>query len=292
MEIRVLQYFLTIAQEGSINRAASVLHITQPTLSRQISAMEEELNVQLFDRNGKKLQLTEEGRLLRRRAEEILSLIDRTENELHEQDSSMEGRIVIGCGELSAVENLSHMIGSYHSLYPRVQFDLITETSDLIQEQLAAGKLDIGVLLEPIEIEKFDFIRLKDSEHWAVMLSREDPLCEKETIRPEDLIGSPLILPRRAGVKNELENWFGENYKKLDILFTSNMSTNGAVMVRSGLARYITLEAPMRLWDDRKICIRSMDPPLASSSVLAWRKYMTNRQVVTRFIDHIYAYRA
>lgn len=155
MEIRVLRYFLTVVREEGINRAAEVLHITQPTLSRQLSQLEEEVGVKLFHRGARKITLTNEGILLRRRAEEILSLVDRTEKELVEQEELVEGRIVIGCGELAAVQILPEMIESFHEKYPLVSYDIFTANADLVKEQMEKGLIDIGVLLEPIDKQFF-----------------------------------------------------------------------------------------------------------------------------------------
>lgn len=179
MEIRVLRYFLTVVREGGINRAAQVLHITQPTLSRQLSQLEEEVGVTLFHRGARKITLTNEGILMHRRAEEILALVERTEKELIEQEERVEGRIVIGCGELAAVWTLSEVIETFHKKYPLVSYDIFTANADLVKEQMEKGLIDIGVLLEPVDMEKFDFIRLEGKERWVVLMRPDDPLAEK-----------------------------------------------------------------------------------------------------------------
>ena len=231
MEIRVLRYFLAVAREEGINRAAEVLHITQPTLSRQLSQLEDEVGVKLFHRGSKKITLTNEGILLRRRAEEILSLVDRTERELMEQDELVEGRIVIGGGELAAMQVLPEIIESFREKYPLVTFDIFTGNADLVKEQMEKGLIDIGVLLEPIDIEKFEFIRLQGKERWVVLMRPDDALAGKEFVCAKDLENKPLILPRRTNVKNELSNWFGDSFQEQQVLFTSNLTTNSALMV-------------------------------------------------------------
>ncbi len=296
MEIRVLNYFLTIVREGSINKAAQVLHITQPTLSRQIAQLEEELQVQLFDRSSRRLHLTEEGMLLRRRAEEILSLVDRTEQDLAGSEDLVEGTIVIGCGEMAAVEDLSALIREFHASYPKVNFDIITAGADTVKEQMEKGLIDIGVLLEPIEIDTFDFIRLKDRERWVALMTPEDPLAGKEYVTAKDLRDGELIIPRRSGVKNEVENWFGNYYKDLHVLFSSNLTTNGAYMMRQGLGRTIVIEGAAALLDPEKIVMKPLYPELRSSSVFAWKKFAaenhTLSQAVSKFINYIYACQA
>ena len=287
MEIRVLRYFLAVVREGGINRAAEVLHITQPTLSRQLSQLEEEVGVKLFHRGARKITLTNEGILLRRRAEEILSLVDRTEKELIEQEELVEGRIVIGCGELATMQILPEMIEAFHEKYPLVSYDIFTANADLVKEQMEKGLVDIGVLLEPIDIEKFDFIRLEGKERWVVLMRPDDPLAEKEAVSAKDLENLPLILPRRTNVRNELSNWLGDSFESTQALFTSNLSTNGALMVQRGLAYAIVIEGAVPFWDKEKIVYRSLYPELAANSVLAWKRQQPFSPAAAKFIEHM-----
>ena len=287
MEIRVLKYFLTVVREEGINRAAEVLHITQPTLSRQLSGLEEEIGVKLFERGARKITLTREGMLLRRRAEEILSLVQKTEEELTEQEELVDGKIVIGSGELAAVWILPDLIGAFSEKYPLVTFDLFTANADLVKEQMEKGLVDVGILLEPIDMEKFDFIRLHQKERWVVLMRPGDPLAEKEGVSAKDLEGRPLSLPRRTNVQNELASWFGDSFSKLRVLFTNNFTTNAAVMVQSGLTYAMAVEGSLPFWDKEKIISRPLYPDLSASSVLAWRKRQMFSPAVTRFIDHV-----
>lgn len=287
MEIRVLRYFLTVVREEGINRAAEVLHITQPTLSRQLAQLEEEVGVKLFHRGAKKITLTNEGILLRRRAEEILSLVDRTERELIEQDEFVEGRIVIGCGELAAVQVLPEIIESFREKYPLVTYDIFTGNADLVKEQMEKGLIDIGVLLEPIDMDKFDFIRLVGKERWVVLMRPDNPLTEKEAVSAKDLEGLSLILPRRANVQNELSNWFGNSFKNTQILFTSNLSTNSAIMVEKGLACSLVIEGSLPFCDKEKIVYRPLDPELTANSVMAWKKQQPFSLAATKFIEQM-----
>lgn len=287
MEIRVLRYFLTVVREGGISRAAEALHITQPTLSRQLSQLEEEVGVKLFHRGARKITLTNEGILLRRRAEEILSLVDRTEKELVEQEELVEGRIVIGCGELAAMQVLSEIIEDFHKKYPLVSYDIFTANADLVKEQMEKGLIDIGVLLEPIDMEKFDFIRLVGKERWVVLMRPEDPLAKKEAVSAKDLESLPLILPRRTNVQNELSNWLGDSFQSTKVLFTSNLSTNGAIMVQRGLAYSIAIEGSVPFWDKEKITYRPLYPELTANSVLAWKRQQPFTLAADKFIEHI-----
>ena len=287
MEIRVLRYFLTVVREESITKASEVLHITQPTLSRQLAQMEEEIGVKLFDRGTRKIKLTNEGILLRRRAEEILQLVDKTEKELVEQEEQVEGKISIGCGETASVQLLSELIDSFRQKYPRVTFDIFTATADLVKEQMDKGLVDIGLLLEPIDMEKYDFIRLNIKEKWVVLMRPDDPLSEKEAVNAKDLSALPLILPRRMNVQSELASWFGNYYEKLNIVFTSNLNTNGAIMVSNGLAYSLVIEGAMSFWDKSKVTYRPLAPALTATSVLAWKRSQPFSLAATKFIEHI-----
>lgn len=286
MEIRVLRYFLTVVREESITKAAEVLHITQPTLSRQLAQMEEKIGVRLFDRGARKITLTNEGILLRRRAEEILSLVDKTEQELLEQEEQIEGKITIGCGEIKAVQILPKLFESFSNKYPNVTFDIYTATADLVKEQMDKGLIDIGLLLEPVDIEKYDFIRLPIKEKWVVLMRPDDPLCEKEFVTPRDIADLPLVLPRRMSVQNELASWFGDYCKNLNIRFTSNLSTNGAIMVSAGLAYFIVIEGAVPFWDENKVSHRPLSPSLSTTSVLAWKRQQPFSSAATKFIEH------
>ena len=286
MEIRVLRYFLTVAKKESITKASEVLHITQPTLSRQLAQMEEEIGVKLFDRGTRKIKLTNEGILLCRRAEEILQLVDKTEKELVEQEEQVEGKISIGCGEIASVQLLAEIFEAFHQKYPHITFDIFTATADLVKEQMDKGLLDLGLLLEPIDMGKYDFIRMDIKEKWVVLMQPDDPLAEKEFITASDLSKLPLILPRRMQVQSELASWFGDYYQNLDVLFISNLSTNGAVMVNQGLASSLVIEGAVPFWDSSKVIYRPLCPQLYATSVLAWKRGQPFSMAATKFIEH------
>lgn len=286
MEIRVLRYFLTVVREESITKASEVLHITQPTLSRQLSQMEEEVGVKLFERGPRKITLTNEGILLRRRAEEILQLVDKTQKELIEQDEQVEGKVSIGCGEIASVQLLPKLFKEFRERYPRVSFDIFTATADLVKEQMDKGLLDVGLLLEPVDMEKYDFIRLDMKENWVVLMRPDDPLAQKECVTAKDLSDLPLILPRRMSVQSELASWFGEYYEGLNVVFTSNLSTNGAIMVSNGLAYSLVIEGAVPFWDQTKIVYRPLSPVLTTTSVLAWKRGQPFGLAATKFIEY------
>lgn len=286
MEIRVLRYFLAVVGEESITKASEMLHITQPTLSRQLSQMEEEIGVKLFHRGSRKIKLTNEGILLRRRAEEILQLVDKTERELVEQEEQVEGKVTLGCGEIASVRLLPELFRSFRGKYPGVSFDLFTATADLVKEQMDKGLLDIGLLLEPVDVEKYDFLRFDMKENWVVLMRPDDPLAERESITAKELALLPLILPRRSAVQSELASWFGDYYNKLDVAFTSNLNTNGAIMVEDGLAYSIVVEGAVSLWDQKRVTFRPLSPALTATSVFAWKRGQPFSLAATKFIEY------
>ncbi len=285
MEIRVLKYFLTVVREESITKAAEVLHITQPTLSRQLAQMEEDIGVRLLERGGRKIRLTNEGMLLRRRAEEILQLVDKTERELIEQEEHIEGVVNIGCGELASVSILAELCHSFLNKYPKVRFDIYTATADVIKERIERGVADVGLLLEPIEMERFEFIRLRLRERWCVLMNADDPLAKKESISVGELKALPLCLPRRLNVQSELANLFGDDFKALNIVFTSNLTTNAAVIACKGLAYPVVVEGNISLWDKAKVVSVPLSPKLTATSVLAWKREQPFGLAATKFIE-------
>lgn len=292
MDFRILRYFLTVAKEQSFTKAAELLHITQPTLSRQLAALEEELGVTLFVRSGRKITLTEEGILLKRRALEILDLEERTLEELRVGDSFIEGTVTVGCGEFAVVETLAKICKNYRGKYPLVQIAIHTATADTIQEMMNKGLVDIGLFMEPVNTEGLEYIRITGSDHWVVGMKPDDPLARKEYIQKEDLLGKPLILPERTGVQSELANWFGKDFSKIRIAFTSNLGTNAGVMAVAGLGYPVSIEGASKYWREDLLVQRRLYPPITSNTVIAWRQNIPNSQAVKRFIEEINAFQA
>ena len=292
MELRLLRYFLTIAKEQSFTKAAEQLHITQPTLSRQMAAFEEDLGITLFIRNGKKISLTDEGILLKRRALEILNLEERTLAELKGKEEVVGGTITIGCGEFAAVETLAKICKTYKEKYPLVQIVLHTATADAVYEMMNKGLVDIALFLEPVDTEGLDYIRITDCDHWCVGMRPDDPLAEKEFIKKEDLIGKPLILPERLNVQSELANWFGNDYSKLQIAFTSNLGTNAGVMAVNGLGYPISIEGAVKYWREDVLVQRRVSPEITTNTVIAWRRNIPYSLSVSKMIEEINAFQA
>ena len=288
MEIRVLKYFLAVAREENITRAAALLHITQPTLSRQLMQMEEELGIKLFRRSKHSIVLTEEGMLLRRRAQEIVDLAEKTEKELLYQEENIVGEIAIGCGETKNMKPLSEMIASFQQQYPNVSFDIYTAIADDVKEKLNHGILDMGLLLEPVEISKYHFVKMPFKEVLNILMRKDNPLAQKQKITPHDLIDVSLILPKRQSVLNEIENWFEEEREKMKVACTCNLSQNNiSIMTENKVGVAITIKGENNHTD---LCFKSMEPEITNNSVLVWRKNQTLSPSMVKFISHVKTY--
>lgn len=283
MELRVLRYYLTVAREENITRAAEILHITQPTLSRQMAELEDELDTRLFERTNRKISLTEAGMLLRRRAEELVSLADKTEQEFRSSGEELTGLISIGSGVTAAVsEALPELLSAYTEKYPQVRFELRTGTAAIIKDQLDKGLLDVGILMEPIEVEKYDFLRLPQKDIWGILMPEDDPLTQKEVITPADLNSLPLIVSWRIG-EREAKAWFGGNTEHLNVFCTYDMIDNAALLVKRRLGYAFVIEGALRQFQD--LTFRPLFPEVSNTSVLVWKKYQPSSQAVQKFIE-------
>ena len=284
MEIRVLRYFLMTAREENITRAAELLHITQPTLSRQLMQLEEELGTKLFERSSHSIRLTEDGMLLRRRAQELVQLADSVEKEFRHSKEEMSGTISIGSGETGSMQELAEIIRDFQEKYPLVQYDLYTATADEIKEKLDKGLLDIGLLTEPVDIMKYSFIRMKRKEKWGILVRRDSKLAEKTSIGPSDLLDVPVFLAHRALVKNEIEGWFGDYYDQVQIAGTYNLINNAAVMVRNhiGVAFCFQLQSQ---FDD--LTYIPIEPQIETGAVIVWKKAQIVSRTTHQFISFL-----
>ncbi|MDD6234195.1 MAG: LysR family transcriptional regulator [Lachnospiraceae bacterium] len=292
MELRVLKYFLMVAKEQSFTKAAEQLHITQPTLSRQLAQLERELGTPLFVRTGRNITLTQEGILLKRRALEIIDLEERTIEELQGADEHVEGTVTIGCGEFAVVEKLAEICRIFKAKYPLVQIAIHTATADMIYEMMNKGLVDVGLFMEPVDTEDLEYIRITGSDHWVVSMRPDDELASHEYITKQDLIDKPLIIPERVNVQSELANWFGKDFDRIRIAFTSNFGTNAGVMAMAGLGYPVSIEGAARYWRKDLLVQRRLYPVITANTVIAWRRNIPNSQAVNKFIEGINAFKA
>lgn len=287
VETRLLHYFLTVARERNITNAAKVLHITQPTLSRQMTLLEEQLGVKLFVRDSRPLALTDEGFLLRRRAEEILELVEKTEAEVSAQEEQVEGAVSIGCGELASTKLLMEMVAGFSEQFPRVTFDVYTANADRIKHRMDNGLTDVGLLLEPVEMERYEFIRMPVRERWVAMMPSGVSLARRKYVTARDLDDIPVIMPSRQKVHDEVASWFGDDYEKLRLIGTSNLSTNAALMVQAGMGYALAVEGSMPFLEQSNIRMIPLYPELTATSVLAWKRGQPISTAVSRFLEYI-----
>ena len=284
MEIRVLQYFLMVAREQNITKAAKQLHLTQPTLSRQLMQLEEELNTPLFIRGKRKIELTEAGMILRIRAEEIVTLIDKTQQEVM-QNEDMVGQVVIGTGVFDASQNfLSDVIMQFQNLYPEVHFDIYTGNADLIKERLDHGLVDIGILLEPVDVEKYNYIRLPKKEQWGIIVSQDHPLARKTQIEAADLKDAKLLSTNRSLVKNELMNWLGNSIDDSNFPISYNFISNIIPLILKNKGVAITVEGAFHAYNTQNLVFIPLYPAIKTGCVIAWKKHQTLTKVVKELI--------
>lgn len=284
MELRVLRYFLAVAREENITKAASLLHVTQPTLSRQIQQLEEELGVKLFRRSQYRVILTDDGMLLRRRAQEIVELADKAQRELRHIEAELTGEIAIGCGESVGMTFLSRHIREFRREHPQVQFRIYSANADDIKEHIEKGLLDMGLLTEPVDIGRYAFLRTPQKDRWGVLLPKEHPLAQRESITPKDLLGIPLLITGRETVRNELAGWFGDIYDKIEIAATYNLILNAANMVENGVGAALCFDLG-HISDG--LTFVPLSPSLETGTVLAWKKDQTDSPAARQFLEWI-----
>lgn len=289
LEIRVLRYFLAVAREQSISRAAEFLHITQPTLSRQLMALEEELGVLLFERgrNSRRVVLTDDGMLLRRRAEEIVELSDKTEAEFQQRDDVVSGDIYIGAGETDAMRYIARAAKALQNAYPNIRYHLYSGNADDVAERLDKGILDFGVMLEPAPIDKYDYIQFPISDVWGILMRKDDPLAQKQSITPEDVPGLPLIVSRQSMVTNMLSGWSGADFVKLNIVGTYNLIFNAALMVEEGFGCALCLDKLAKTDESSTLCFRPLEPRLEAHLDVVWKKYQVFTRAAELFLGSI-----
>lgn len=291
MEIRVLRYFLAIAREGSITNAAEFLHVTQPTLSRQIKDLEEELGQKLFIRGSHSMDLTAEGRILRRRAEEIVSMVDKTEAEFGAMEGEISGDIYIGGGETDAIRLIARVARELQCDYPDIHYHLYSGNAADVTERLDKGLLDFGVLVQPADLSKYEYLELPVKDIWGVIMRKDSPLAEKETVCKEDLLELPLICSLQSISQerrtNKFAGWFGRDFDKLNIVTTYNLLYNAAIMVDSGIGYAIAIDKLANTSAESSLCFRPLEPGLKAELYVIWKKYSVFSAAAGQFLERL-----
>lgn len=273
MEIRVLRYFWTIAEASSVSKAAEQLHITQPTLSRQLKELESELGTELFTREKNRLKLTEAGLFLKSRAEEILALTQRTAQEFEDRKKDLfSGNIAVGCVEADNSDTLSMMLENFVADYPEVTFNIFTATGDDILDRLDKGLIDLAILLEPVDTEKYHKIVLPRTERWGLLVSKTSFLAEEESITPDNIIGAPLIVSARPAIRELLDTWVGEQSSQLKVVGNMNLLFNIISLVERQLGAALTIEGATTGRIGKKTKFIPFKPEVKTNCVMVWRK--------------------
>lgn len=282
MELRVLNYFLAIAREENFTKAAKQLHVTQPTLSRQIAGLEEELGVTLFVRSNHHIILTEAGMILKRRAQEMLFLADKTKRDFLNTDKNLEGVISIGSGEFLSTRYLTDCIAAFQKLHPLVRYEFYSGNAGNIYDYTERGLLDIGLMSEPIDIRKYEWISMPIQEEWGVLVQKNSPLAQKDFITPQDLINIPLISTSSEFLQSNIGQWFGKWIDQVQIIAKGNLLYNEAMLAESGVGVVIGIRLHYNYNHLRFI---PLSPKLVSSTALAWKKEQVFSTATSAFID-------
>ncbi len=287
MELRVLEYFLATAREQNITAAAESLHISQPALSTQLKALEAELGKQLLIRGVKgsrKVLLTEEGMILRKRAEEILSLVRRTENEITQSDESIAGNVFIGTGETEVVRLFARVAKKLQKKYPDIRYHISSGNAEHVLEYLDKGLIDFGLLFKEVDAHKYEAIPVPIRDTWGVLMRRDSPLAEKEAIRPEDLWDKPLIVSHQKGEDLYLARWLQREESELHIVATYNLLFNASLLVDEGLGYALCYDKLINT-QGSNLCFRPFSPQLEAPGFIVWKKYQMFSKAANTFLQ-------
>ncbi|MGJ0869728.1 LysR family transcriptional regulator [Enterococcus innesii] len=278
MELKNLTTFLAVAEKETISAAAKHLHLSQPSLSRQLMDLEKELGVTLFTRGNRKITLTEDGLLFRKRAEEIVELLEKTRSEFLSPRDTIAGNVSIGAGETYVIQLLGKIIKEIQVEYPNIKFHFYRGNADEVKERLDKGLLDFGVIISPVDVKKYDSLRLPAKDIWGVLMRKDSPLAVKEVITPKDLWDVPLITSRQSLVSSELSKWLKKDLKKLTVVATYNLVYNASKLVEEGVGYGLTLDKLVNFAPDSPLCFRKLSPTLESNLDVIWK----NTQVFSK----------
>ena len=291
MEIRTLKYFLVAAREGSITKAANSLGLTPPNLSRQINFLERDIGKKLFNRKNYKIELTDEGALFKKRAEEIIDMVEKTRDEFKSSDKIIAGNIRIGGGETHAIELITKIMLNIQKDYPNIQYHLYSGNSDDVSEKLDKGLLDFGIFIEPAGILKYDYIKIPAKDTWGVLMRKDSKLAKKRFITKNDLINLPIICSRQPIYNRASENkfleWFQSDFDKLNIVATYNLIYNASIMVKSGIGYAVCLDKLINTHGS-SLCFVPLKPKLEAELNIVWKKGQIFSPASRIFLDMLY----
>lgn len=285
MEIRVLKYFLTVAQEKSFSKAAKALNISQPALSKQIKDLEEEYQITLFNRTTRSLSLTEEGRLFKEQAKQIISLVDHTDSYLKNINKYISGDIYLGCSESKANRIVMKAISKTQQHHPDIRFHIYSGNAQYVEEKLDQGIFDLGIVTDPADLSKYDYLKLPTLDTWGILMEKDSELAHFETISPKDLLDKPMIISNQEMVKNSIGGWLGGNQRALNVVATYNLFYNAQLMCEEGVGYVLTFEHLYHETDESSLCFKPLNPPLMIKSNLIWKKYRLFSKAEEAFLE-------
>ena len=272
MEIRVLRYFIQIAREGSMTRAAEYLHVSQPALSKQMKELEKQLGKKLFRRGSSSVSLTDEGMLLRRRAEDLLAMADKIENEFKALDEITGGDIYIGCAESYLIKYLTYAVKKLNGQYSNIHYHITSGDTQQVTERLDRGLLDFAFIVEPPDLSKYNYLEVPEQDTWGIFMRKDCPLAEKSQIGIDDILPYPVFCSEQAA-KVDLPRWCGENIDQLNVMATFNLTGNAAIFVKEGLGIALTFDKLVEINDEGNLCFRPITPVLQTKMYVIWKKY-------------------
>lgn len=287
LELRVVHYFIAVATEKSISSAAKALHLSQPTLSRQLKELEEELGVSLFLRGNREITLTEEGVYFLKKAKEIVELVDKTTNDFSRNSTDISGEIFIGCGETEGMRMIAKTLNKLQKQYPNIRFHLYSGNSDDISEKLDNGLLDFGIFIEPTDKNKYNYLKLPYQDRWGVLMRKDSPLAERAEIQAQDIIEQPLLVSRQSMVNNEISGWLGKDVDTINIVGTYNLIYNAAIMVEEKIGIALCLDKLIPVKDNHELCFRPLYPSLKVNLNIVWKKNEAFSLASKKFLEQL-----
>ena len=286
MEIRVLRYFIQIAREGSMTRAAEYLHVSQPALSKQMKELEKQLGKKLFRRGSSSVSLTDEGMLLSRRAEDLLAMADKIENEFKALDEITGGDIYIGCAESYLIKYLTYAVKKLNGQYSNIHYHITSGDTQQVTERLDRGLLDFAFIVEPPDLSKYNYLEVPEQDTWGILMRKDCPLAEKSQIGIDDILPYPVFCSEQAA-KVDLPRWCGENIDQLNVMATFNLTGNAAIFVKEGLGIALTFDKLVEINDEGNLCFRPITPVLQTKMYVIWKKYQVFTPVAQLMLEQL-----
>lgn len=286
MEIRTLRYFLAVAREENMTKAAEILHVTQPTLSKQLKSLEEELGKKLFTRHSFSIKLTDEGQLLRNRAEDLIRMADKIEQEFVSLDDISGGDLYLGLAESYQLRFLAKSIKEFKNTYPNLHYHITSGDTEQLSEKLDKGLLDFLVLVELPDSKKYEYIEFPKTDTWGLIIPAEDPLSKKKAISIDDLVDLPLFCSDQAW-NGDIKNWAKNRFPELKLEGSFRLSYNGSIFTREGLGYLLTYDHLIDTSKESGLVFRPLSPKLENKIYIAWNRYQTFTPIAERFLEYL-----